>query len=74
MIVLPLNQLWSYHFVKQNIFRLVWLLSHSMESNKATAHVFAIIWTDDRTSASQGAYSECRSVAFVVQIAYNVLN
>lgn len=68
MITFPLKQLWSHHFVKQNILRLVWLLSLSMESHKATTHVVAIIWTDDRTSVSQGAYSKCRSVAFMVQI------
>lgn len=45
-----------------------------MDSHKATTHVAAIIWTDDRSSVSQGAYSKCRSVAFVVQIAYRVLN
>lgn len=45
-----------------------------MESHKATTHVVAIIWTDDRTSVSQGAYSKCRSAAFLVQIAYSVLN
>lgn len=45
-----------------------------MESHRATIHMVAIIWTDDRTSVSQGAYSKCRSAAFVVQIAYSVLN
>lgn len=52
----------------------MWLLGHSMFSHKATTHVVAIIWTDDRTSVSQGEYSKCQSVAFVVRIAYSVLN
>lgn len=51
----------------------MWLLSNIMKGYKATTCVVAIIWTDDSTSVSQGAYSKFQSVAFVVQIAYSVL-
>lgn len=50
------------------------LLSNFMESHKATTYVFAAIRTDGSTYVSQGGYSKCRSVAFMVQIAYSVLN
>ena len=38
--------------------------------SSSTTYMVAIIWTDDSTSVSQGAYSKCQSVALVVQIAY----
>lgn len=57
--------LWYHHFVKQNILRLVWLLSLYGKTTKPPQP-----WL--QPSESSGSIQLVSTVAYVVQIAYDV--